>query len=267
MKRGTHRNGTAVRSWVEPVALAFLILAGCASSLHAQTVDGTLLERGTDVPVGLALVTLLTQEGDTLYSVLSDSTGHFRLKAPHEGKFRLAAGAPGYKSTVTANLISLHDGISTFLKFRIDPRPIEIAGLTIEARAVKVAEGRLVRNGFVKRARQGLGRFFTPHDIETYRGSRRTSALLAETGRIVTLYSLDGNRLAMFGSRGYCHPTVYVDGHPVNLSDAPIDAIVPLADLAAVEVYRSAAEAPFRFGGGFGGCGVIVLWTKTGSLG
>jgi hypothetical protein len=32
--------------------------------------------------------------------------------------------------------------------------------------------------------------------------------------------------------------------------------------LDAAEVYRTATEAPVQYGGGLGGCGVILLWTK-----
>ena len=43
----------------------------------------------------------------------------------------------------------------------------------------------------------------------------------------------------------------------------PLDMLVPIEILEAAEVYRSASEAPPRYGGGMGGCGVIVLWSRT----
>ena len=38
--------------------------------------------------------------------------------------------------------------------------------------------------------------------------------------------------------------------------EGPGSPVLPYPD------YRTAAEAPSQYGGGFGGCGVIVLWTK-----
>ena len=37
---------------------------------------------------------------------------------------------------------------------------------------------------------------------------------------------------------------------------------MPISVLEAAEVYMSANEAPVQSGGGMGGCGVIVLWTR-----
>ncbi len=240
--------------------LAFCVLVARAD-LSAQTVYGVLLERGTERPIDLALVMLLTAEGDSVDAVLSDASGQFRLEAPRGGDFRLAASALGYKPTLAAGVLSLPKGTAMSLQFRIEPQPIEIAGVTVDALASKIRQPRLVRNGFVERANRGFGRFVTPVDIERS-AAPSTSDLLARTGRVTTRYALGGDRIIMRGPRGYCAPTVYVDGVRVDLSDIPIDAIAPRFDLDAAEVYRSAVEAPPRFGGGLEGCGVIVLWTK-----
>jgi hypothetical protein len=41
-----------------------------------------------------------------------------------------------------------------------------------------------------------------------------------------------------------------------------LESIAPVSVLQAAEVYRSASEAPLRYGGGMGGYGVIVLWMR-----
>jgi hypothetical protein len=225
-------------------------------------VYGVLLERGTDQPIALALVTLVTVDGDSVVSVLSDDAGEFRLPAPHAGAFRLAASALGYAPTVTRSVLDLPVGTSVSLQFRVEPLPIEIAGITIEARTSLIRQPALVRNGFVERAQAGFGRFITPVEIERS-PTTSTADLLARTGRVTTRFALGGDRILMRGTRGYCSPTVYVDGFRVELAGGSIDAIAPKFDLEAAEVYRSAAEAPPRFGGGMEGCGVIVLWTRT----
>jgi len=238
---------------------AFVLSAG--SGLSAQTVYGTLLERGTDRPIDLALVSLLTVEGDSVLSVLSDENGVFVLDAPHEGDFRIAASALGYRSTISSSVLSLPEGSSMSLEFRIEPLPIEIGGLTIETSPSLLRQHALVRNGFVERSQRGFGRFVTPYQIEQSTAAS-TADLLARTGRVTTRYALGGERIYMRGSRGYCTPTVFVDGFRVDLSDISIDVIAPKFDLEAIEVYRSATEAPLRFGGGMEGCGIVVLWTK-----
>lgn len=243
-------------------ALLTLLAAGAGVDLDAQTVYGVLLERGTDRPIDLALVSLLTVEGDSVLSVLSDEDGRFRLDAPHEGDFRIAASALGYRATISSSVLSLPKGSSMTLEFRVEPLPIEIGGLTIEARPSLIRQPALVRNGFVDRAQRGFGRFVMPYEIDASNTSS-TSDLLARTGRVTTRYALGGDRIYMRGMRGFCTPTVFVDGLRVDLSDVSIDVIAPKFDLEAAEVYRSAVEAPPRFGGAMEGCGVIVLWTRT----
>ncbi len=243
------------------LGLSIVCALSARTGLSAQTVYGVLLERDTDRPIDLGLVTLLTVDGDSVDSVLSDAAGEFRLEASGPGDFRLAASALGYKPTIAASVLSLPKGSSMTLQFRIEPLPIEIGGITIEARSSLFKEPNLVRNGFVDRLQRGFGRFITPVDVDRSPASS-TSDLLARTGRVTTRYVLGGDRILMMGTRGYCSPTVYVDGFRVDLSDISIDVIAPKLDLEAAEVYRSAAEAPLRFGGGMEGCGVIVLWTR-----
>ena len=41
-----------------------------------------------------------------------------------------------------------------------------------------------------------------------------------------------------------------------------LDDIVEPANIAGIEIYRSPAELPARFGGAESACGVIVIWTR-----
>jgi len=243
------------------LGMAVACAASAGADLSAQTVYGVLLERGSNRPIELGLVMLLTVEGDSVATVLSDEKGEFVLEAPDAGDFRLAASALGYKPTIAGSVLSLPRGSSMTLEFRIEPLPIEIGGITIEAHSPLFQQPNLVRVGFVERAQAGFGRFILPMDIENS-PTTSTADLLARTGRVTTRYVLGGDRILMRGSRGYCTPTVYIDGFRANLSDLSIDVIAPKIDLEAAEVYRSASEAPLRFGGAMEGCGVIVLWTK-----
>jgi hypothetical protein len=47
-----------------------------------------------------------------------------------------------------------------------------------------------------------------------------------------------------------------------------LDDIGPPSDLAAIEIYRSASQVPVQFGGTSVStlCGVIVIWTKRGTI-
>ena len=75
--------------------------------------------------------------------------------------------------------------------------------------------------------------------------------------------AVGGDRIMMRGSMGICDPFVYLDGRRITLDGLSLDSFVPLQVLDAVEVYRSAVEAPPQYAVGVWRCGVILLWTKT----
>lgn len=245
-----------------------LLLVACASLGHtdlaAQAIDGILLDREQNQPIGLGIVMLLTVDGDSVASVLSDEEGRFLVESPRAGEFLLSASALGYKPTIAASVFTLTEGGRTSLEFRIQPLAIEIGGLRVDVRASQSRESKLVRNGFVERAQRGFGRFITPADIERA-NPLSTAELLTRTGRVTTQYALGGARILMRGPVGYCPPSVYLDGVPISATGMSLDAIAPVSELDAAEVYRSGAEAPLRYRGETGGtrgCGIIVLWTR-----
>lgn len=206
---------------------------------------------------------LLTLHGDSVAATLTDERGRFAVTASEPGEYLLHAAALGFEATTTG-IFGLTEGGGVSVEFRIPRRPIEIGGITVEAAASAAREPLLVRNGFVERVQMGQGRFVTPADIA--RSSHLSTAdLLASTGRVFLRGSGSTQEIRMLGSRGYCTPIVYVDDVRIASSDLYLlEAMAPPTMLYAAEVYRSGVEAPFQYGGGMGGCGVIVLWTRAG---
>lgn len=242
--------------------LLLVLVCVLRADLAAQAIDGVLLERGTDRPIALGLVTLFTVDGDTVASALTNGDGRFTVESPRGGDFLLGASALGYQPTVASSVFTLTDDGGLSLQFRIEPLAVQLQGLTVEAEASLFQRPKLVQNGFVERAQSGFGRFLTPQDIEASHAPS-TADLLAETGRVTTRRGLGGDQILMLGSRGFCSPIVYLDGIRVAVDGVSLDALAPVFALEAAEVYRSASEAPLRYGGGMAGCGVIVLWTKS----
>ncbi len=242
---------------------AVALVAIFAPRLGAQTVRGVLLDRSSDRPIELALVSLFTVDGDSVDTALTDEAGTFELVASENGDFLLTASALGYRSTVASSILELGEESMMSLEFRMDPVPIEIGGLAVDVEAHADARPALVRNGFVDRATMGLGRFITPPEIAAS-SAFTTTELLARTGRITTRFRIGGDRILMRGLMGLCEPLVYVDGARVSMAAGmSLDAFVPLQVLDAVEIYRSPVEAPAQFAMGLWRCGVVVIWTKT----
>ena len=257
-----HRTNAALSCRVG-VALLLLAAAG-TSSLTAQTLQGRLLERGSDRPVELGLLILYTSTGDSITSSLSNQEGFFSLSSPDPGEFMLLGSALGYEET-RVGVFELGEGGELSVDFRLPPAPIRLGGITVEASSDLLREPALIANGFVRRAQRGQGYFITPGQIRRG-GTSNTQQLLQTVPRVIVNAGSAGPRatpVQMLGTMGYCTPRIYVDGMPAYLAPGlAIDNVAPINDLEAVEVYRTANEAPIEYSiNNNSGCGIILFWT------
>lgn len=262
-RRGDGLRSPKVGTWAGLLVCCLWLLAPTPQrAAAAQTISGVLLERGTDRPVDLGLVSLMSPQGDSIASTLTDERGRFSLTGPRADDYLLAAAAWGYETTVARSLFSLDPGGRIELEFRIPRAPIELPGLTVRADQALITQHPLVINGFVERAEFGFGRFLGPKQIEDS-DARNTLDLLTTSGRILVEERPDATRILMRNTSGLCAPLIYLDGIPTAIGDMSLNSIAPLRVLMGVEVYRSAVEAPPQYARNAQGCGVVLLWTRS----
>ncbi|HEX5726903.1 MAG TPA: hypothetical protein VFX98_15620, partial [Longimicrobiaceae bacterium] len=72
------------------------------------------------------------------------------------------------------------------------------------------------------------------------------------------------NHVVMSRAGNNCPPRLFLDGVPAS-TGGPIDEVIEPMNVEAIEVYRGAAEIPAQYGGSSSACGVIVIWTRSGS--
>ena len=234
---------------------------GALSPLVAQTIKGKLLAQGTDTPIPLGRVMMFTEAGDSVATTFTDDSGEFSLSSPMPGGFLLAAAALGHAES-WAGVFELGADAEMTVEFRLSPQPITLEGLIVSGQ--KVQAPALVRNGFYERLQRGFGHFITPADLEDS-FAVQTQDLFYRMGRIRVVYGgIGGDRVVMRGPGGNCSPRIYLDGMRVSLNGMPMNALVPINTLTAVEVYRGPAETPIEYlGVGQDLCGAIVFWTKS----
>ena len=145
------------------------------------------------------------------------------------------------------------------LDIAVEPTPYRLKDIVV------VSE-RLVRKlaPFRFRRQSGFGRFLGPLDIEELIPTiRSTTDLLA---RVPGVLVNAGNVIRMARSRPGCtSPALYIDSAPIRgiTRDGlfSVDMLIDPIQILAIEVYRSASEAPLEFGSR-SACGVIVIWTR-----
>ncbi len=146
------------------------------------------------------------------------------------------------------------------------------------------------REGFEERRRLGFGKFIDSTELRRSENRRVPDMLRAVPGvRIVRFRECERNSPNRCGpveeraatGRGdtslyrrsgrdeYCWMSVIWDGHPLYWSSSgtsppDLGRLMRVAEIHAIEIYRSAGEAPTEYSGASGQCGVILLWSRRG---
>jgi hypothetical protein len=273
--------------------LLYLLDVGDAGAQHIR---GRLLDVNTGTPIPVGFLSLLREDSTVVATAISDANGLWQLNAPRPGAYLVAAERIGYRRWVSGPVtISARDQLESV--FHLQPAPLALDTMFVEAEAVRRY---LQYNGFFERQRGSFGHFVTPADVEKRQASRVTDLLTAIPGvqRVAVAEGSAGPmQIQLRGSSlsqgGMCRPRIFVDGLIYTRGDArPVrdregnateravdqaermDQALSLDDIghpstvAAIEVYRSAAQVPVQFGGSSVEtlCGVIVVWTRTGRM-
>lgn len=229
----------------------------------AQTLEGRLLDGSTDQGISDGVLIMVSAEGDSVGSAISSEDGRFSISADAPGSYVLIASAYGYHES-RQGMFELGDSAVMTMEYRLAPAPLPIEEVIVQLGARRGLRPKVVRSGFVRRMERGLGHFITPYDIERSPDTS-TSDLLDRLpgvflgGSSLTTYA--GRALLLQGSYGTCKPHIYLDGIRVE-QNGDIDALAPLHDIEAIEVYRRRTEVPLQYAIGDQGCGVVLFWTK-----
>jgi hypothetical protein len=284
----------------ESVALVGLLLfAGSLDPAAGQAVRGYLRDIHTNQAIARGIVSLLECGGERVASVVTGADGSYRVTAPAAGCYLLEARRIGYQARSDGPLeLGVGDEMDTEL--HLLPLPVPLAPLEV-AGAPPQPDAFLARVGFYERQRSDFGHFITREQIEA-RAARRVTDLLSSVPGVRLVPAPGGLgrmgiqlRGSLLSHGGSCHPRVIIDEIIVIRGDArprgldafglpeaatetarpgagrpeiALDDVVQPEDIQAVEVYRSGAEVPARFGGTSTTtqCGVIAIWTRRGRV-
>jgi hypothetical protein len=276
------------------VAAILLILASfVAAPSTAQTIRGTVVEDATGTPIDGALVTLLTEAGDSVSSVIADG-GDFVLRAPRAGRYRLRAQRLGYVTTETRD-IEIAPGVETNVRIAMGTEAVPLDPLHVESWTIPLHPQFA---DIQERMRQGFGRFITRDEIDAQPGARIVDLLKNIPGARVsrtrfgdpvvqfrargTLLPLpsDETRVGAYIERNACPVKLYVDGvpwvrdHQVRSDTTRLGSAygamlnneefmdIHGGDVEVIEVYSGPASMPGIFGGSDAECGVVAVWLR-----
>lgn len=245
-----------MRSTSCALLLLFLPAAGLA---QAGGVRGTVMDRTTGRPVVGAELTLLDEERSTR----TDSLGRYAFAQVTPGVVRMRVRALGFPVE--------------FMTFDLDERqfaerPIILVSAPQTLPSVDVrgdapaTDYRMV--GFERRRQRGRGQYLTEADLLRLGAGDIASAVKNLRG--VTFECGDTPNGGSFGRGGCfvrmarapmrCLPEYVVDDMSMN----DFGPMTPMSDVIGIEVYTGPSDVPGEYAGRNAGCGVIVIWTRSG---
>jgi hypothetical protein len=218
---------------------------------------GTVVNRATQGPIPQ---TEIIHAGDGRV-VRSDSLGYYQFHQLAAGLVRFTVRAPGYP--IATFTVALTNG-------EWMERDIELDSLTPPARdsaqalpevAVE-APAPLGRRyvDFERRKATGRGHYITRAQIEQSGATNLQDAVRGLRGVVVECSGGNAGCIRMARAPMRCSPQYIVDEREDNFFGPG----VAVRDIEGIEVYTGPADVPGEFAGRNAGCGVIVIWTRSG---
>lgn len=219
---------------------------------------GSVVDRMTQGPIPNARI---VHAGDGRI-VIADSLGFYQFPELKAGIVRFNVRAVGYP-TVTFT-VALTNGERMERDIELDaPKAGDsaqvaqtLAGVEVEAAAPL---GRRFAD-FERRKAQGRGHYLTRTQIETLGANNLQDALRGLRGVAVECSGGSGCYIRMVRAPMRCLPEYIVD----ERVDNEFGPYVAVRDIEALEVYTGPSDVPGEFAGRNSGCGVVVIWTKSG---
>jgi hypothetical protein len=242
---------------------ALLALSTALPRAHAQVrpaaLRGRVIDKASAAAIPHAEIVLLN-DGRHL---ATDSIGRYAFRDLPSGALRFVVRAPAHAALQLDVEFTAGDDVQRTIELdsaSAGETPHTLPAVAVSATAPDVTSYRLL--DFERRRRTGRGQYLSDEEIRASSAANVSDATRGMRG--VTLHcggsAIRGCRIQMARAPMNCEPEYIVDGRADNM----FGPTTPIRDIVALEVYTGPSDVPGEFAGTNAGCGVIVLWTRTG---
>lgn len=235
-------------------------LATSVSGLSAQTpaaLSGRVVDRASAASVAGATVAIV---GSTRY-VVTDSVGRFRFDVFPVGETRLLVRSFPYRPFELKVAASPNELVRVTIELDstdVKAEPRELPAVTVKAEP-QASNYRLF--DFNRRRVTGRGQYLTDDQIKRSGAASLADATRGMRGVEMTCNGNEWCHIHMVRAPKNCSPQFVVDGRVDNM----FGPTTPIRDIVGLEVYTGPSDVPGEFAGTGAGCGVIVMWTRSGA--
>jgi hypothetical protein len=251
------------REWLRPTRTSVGVVGAmltCQIAAGAQPTTGSMRGKVVDKTSAatVARAEILYVAGNL--SVTTDSLGRYRFGDLPYGTSTFIIRAPAFPATQF--VVELKPGQDFDRTIVLDSTTVMQGVHSLPAVAVNasspVVNHRLV--DFERRRSTGRGQYLTRAEIEKSGAYSVQAAIRGLRGVHYECGGGGGCFVRMARAPMQCLPDYVVDER-VNNSFGPS---TPIRDIEAIEVYTGPGDVAGEFAGANAGCGVIVIWTRSG---
>lgn len=256
------REMTLVR-WILAAGVAAGVAAGGAASVaQAQASNAVLTGRVTDRSTGNPVVGARVVHQLDSRSVTTDSVGRYELRGMPAGVSRVMVLAEPFSAiNFTVEIIATERLTRDIV---MDSTATGRAAQTLPS--VSVAARAPVTNfrlaAFERRRVSGRGQYLTEDDIVKLGAFNVADAVKGLRGVVYECGGGSGCFVRMARAPARCLPEYVVDDQVRN----DFGLMTPIADIVGIEVYTGPTDVPGEYAGRNAGCGVVVIWTRSGPV-
>jgi hypothetical protein len=289
--------------WTPALIAVLTAFLASPTATNAQEIRGTVIDGRTTGLIDGALLTLVSETGDSLTTTISKN-GDFRFPWSRSGRYRLRAQRIGYALTETP-LFEVPPGEQVILRVSMGVEAVPLEPLQVVTRPRVPLSPQIA--DFHERRKTGFGKFLTREDMEIRSGLTVRELLPSMPGVRVTHTSSgvpivemtrSGSNLTtqprrlrrgapptveeQFALENSCPVVLIVDGivwAPKKTRTLDPSAIsvemdahrqffqISANDIEGIEAYRGLAEMPGIYASPEAqNCGVVAVWTRRARL-
>lgn len=247
--------------FVPRCALIALLCTPSGRTVFAQQtamLRGTVVDRVTGAGVAGAQIVVLGSKR----TVTADAAGKYKIPDLPIGTSHLMVGAIGFiPQQVSVEMVA---GAITDKSIQLDSiskgRTTEaqaLPGVAVNAQATPF-NYRLA--DFERRRQTGRGQYLTEDEIVKSGAYNVADAVKGMRGVLYQCGGGAGCYITMSNAPMRCLPEYIVDDQVMN----DFGPSTPIRDIIGLEVYTGPSEVPGEYAGRNAGCGVVVIWTRSG---
>ena len=235
------------------VTLAFTVHLGAQE--RSARLRGRVIDRSSALGIARAEIALMG-EGR---SVQSDSGGNFTLRDLPTGVLQIFVRAMGFEPTQL--YLDVKGGGELERTIVLDSSNLARRAQALPAVTIKEASPSDYRLAdFERRRRTGRGHYLTDEEIRASGANTLQAAVRGLRGVNFECRADGMCRIHMARAPNNCDPDYVIDARVDNM----FGPTTPIRDIVALEVYTGPSDVPGEFAGRDAGCGVIVIWTRSG---